>query len=44
MLYEVITVRGVKGGINYEASLFWIDRQDFIMKTSGNYGDTDDEA
>ncbi len=40
--YE-IGVRGVKSGINYEASLFWIDRQDFIMKTSGNYGDTDDE-
>ncbi len=40
--YE-IGVRGEKNEINYEASLFWIDRKDFIMKTSGNYGDTDDE-
>ncbi|MBN2896781.1 MAG: TonB-dependent receptor [Campylobacterales bacterium] len=38
--YE-LGLRGVKGGINYEASLFWIDRQEFIMKSSGNYGDTD---
>jgi iron complex outermembrane receptor protein len=38
--YE-IGVRTSMSGINYEASLFQLDRKDFIMKTSGNYGDTD---
>jgi iron complex outermembrane receptor protein len=38
--YE-IGVRAKAKGITYEAALFWIDREDFIMKTSGNYGDTD---
>jgi iron complex outermembrane receptor protein len=38
--YE-IGLRAIAKGITYEAALFWIDREDFIMKTSGNYGDTD---
>ncbi|QHG90626.1 TonB-dependent receptor [Sulfurimonas sp. CVO] len=38
--YE-IGLRAMAKGITYEAALFWIDREDFIMKTSGNYGDTD---
>jgi len=33
--------RGIFGSINYEGSLFRIDRKDFIMKTSGNYGTAD---
>ena len=28
-------------GINYDLSIFQLDRKDFIMRTSGNYGDTD---
>lgn len=35
--YEV-GLRGNVGNVNYETSLFRIDRKDFIMKTSGNYG------
>ena len=38
--YE-IGFRTKKHGIGYDISLFQIDRKDFIMKTSGNYGDTD---
>ncbi|MCK9473463.1 TonB-dependent receptor [Sulfurimonas sp.] len=38
--YE-IGVRAKAKGITYEAAIFQIDREDFIMKTSGNYGDTD---
>jgi iron complex outermembrane receptor protein len=38
--YE-IGIRGYQGTLGYEASLFRIDRKDFIMKTSGNYGSTD---
>ncbi|MFK5977215.1 MAG: TonB-dependent receptor [Sulfurovum sp.] len=38
--YE-IGVRGKYAGFTYDLSLFMIDRKDFIMKTSGNYGDTD---
>ncbi|MCW8838701.1 MAG: TonB-dependent receptor, partial [Thiovulaceae bacterium] len=38
--YE-IGVRALLSGIKYEASIFKLDRKDFIMKTSGNYGDTD---
>ena len=38
--YE-IGVRAKAKGITYEAAIFQIDRKDFIMKTSGNYGDTD---
>ena len=38
--YEIGLVAKAKG-ITYEAALFQIDRKDFIMKTSGNYGDTD---
>ncbi|QFR49456.1 TonB-dependent receptor [Sulfurimonas lithotrophica] len=38
--YE-IGVRALMNNIKYEASVFQIDRKDFIMKTSGNYGDTD---
>jgi len=38
--YE-IGVRAKYSGIIYDLSLFMIDRKDFIMKTSGNYGDTD---
>lgn len=37
--YE-IGLRGSLDWFNYEAALFRIDRDDFIMKTSGNYGDT----
>ena len=37
--YE-IGLRGSLSNINYEASLFQIDRYDFIMKSSGNYGKT----
>ena len=37
--YE-IGFRTKQYGINYDLSLFQIDRKDFIMKTSGNYGDT----
>lgn len=36
--YE-IGIRGHKSNVNYEASIFQIVRDDFIMKTSGNYGD-----
>ena len=39
--YE-IGVRALYSGIKYEASIFQVDRDDFIMKTSGNYGDTAD--
>lgn len=35
--YE-IGVRTKLNEINYEAAIFQIDRKDFIMKTSGNYG------
>lgn len=35
--YE-IGIRGHSGTFGYEASIFRIDRKDFIMKTSGNYG------
>ncbi|MDT8338243.1 MAG: TonB-dependent receptor [Sulfurimonas sp.] len=38
--YE-IGLRAKAKGITYEAAIFQIDREDFIMKTSGNYGDTD---
>ena len=38
--YE-IGVRALHNGIKYEASIFQVDRDDFIMRTSGNYGDTD---
>ena len=37
--YE-IGIRALSKGIKYEASIFQIDRKDFIMRTSGNYGDT----
>jgi iron complex outermembrane receptor protein len=36
--YE-IGARVLSKGIKYEASIFQIDRKDFIMKTSGNYGE-----
>ena len=38
--YE-IGYRTNRNGINYDISIFQLDRKDFIMKTSGNYGDTD---
>jgi len=38
--YE-LGIRTLYAGIKYEASIFQIDRKDFIMKTSGNYGSTD---
>lgn len=38
--YE-IGLRTSYNDIGYEASIFQIDRKDFIMKTSGNYGVTD---
>lgn len=38
--YE-IGLRSKNSGISYDLSLFQLDRRDFIMKTSGNYGDTD---
>lgn len=38
--YE-IGLRGAYSGINYEASVFRIDRKDFIMKSGGNYGVVD---
>ncbi|MDM5272678.1 TonB-dependent receptor [Sulfurovum sp. zt1-1] len=38
--YE-IGFRTKKSGISYDFSLFQLDRKDFIMKTSGNYGDTE---
>ena len=38
--YE-IGFRTTNSGINYDLSLYLLDRKDFIMKTSGNYGDTD---
>ncbi|WP_373070092.1 TonB-dependent receptor [Sulfurimonas sp.] len=38
--YE-IGVRALANNIKYEASIFQLDRKDFIMRTSGNYGDTD---
>jgi len=38
--YE-IGFRTKNNGINYDISLFQLDRKDFIMRTSGNYGDTD---
>ena len=37
--YE-IGFRTTNSGINYDLSLYLLDRKDFIMKTSGNYGDT----
>ncbi|QFR43837.1 TonB-dependent receptor [Sulfurimonas xiamenensis] len=37
--YE-IGLRARAKGIAYEAALFQIDRKDFIMKSSGNYGDS----
>jgi iron complex outermembrane receptor protein len=38
--YEV-GIRALLNNIKYEASIFQLDRNEFIMKTSGNYGDTD---
>ncbi|MBU0632565.1 TonB-dependent receptor [bacterium] len=38
--YE-IGLRTTKHKINYELSVFQLDRKDFIMKSSGNYGSTD---
>jgi len=38
--YEV-GMRAKMGNFFYDLSLFRLDRKDFIMKTSGNYGDTD---
>lgn len=38
--YEIGT-RGYLNTMFYEASIFKLDRKDFIMKTSGNYGSTD---
>ena len=38
--YE-IGMRGMVGSLSYDAAVFCIDRKDFIMSTSGNYGDTD---
>lgn len=38
--YE-IGVRAIKSGITYDVSLFQLDRKDYIMKTTGNYGDSD---
>ncbi|QOP41528.1 TonB-dependent receptor [Sulfurimonas marina] len=38
--YEIGT-RILLNNVKYEASVFQLDRKDFIMKTSGNYGDTD---
>ncbi len=38
--YE-IGMRMSYGGFYYDLSAFMIKREDFIMKTSGNYGDTD---
>lgn len=38
--YEIGT-RGFFNTLFYEASIFKLDRKSFIMKTSGNYGDTD---
>jgi len=38
--YEV-GLRGYSGDYHYETALFWLKRKDFIMKSSGNYGDTD---
>ena len=37
--YE-IGFRTKKSGISYDISVYQLDRKDFIMKTSGNYGDT----
>ncbi|WP_373035912.1 TonB-dependent receptor [Sulfurimonas sp.] len=37
--YE-IGFRTKQNGISYDVSIFQLDRKDFIMKTSGNYGDT----
>jgi len=38
--YE-IGFRTNHNGIYYDLSVYQLDRKDFIMKTSGNYGDTD---
>ncbi|MEA2027390.1 MAG: TonB-dependent receptor [Campylobacterota bacterium] len=38
--YEV-GMRAKVGSLFYDLSLFRLDRKDFIMKSSGNYGDTD---
>jgi len=38
--YE-IGFRTNHNGIHYDLSVYQLDRKDFIMKTSGNYGDTD---
>lgn len=38
--YE-IGVRTLLSDVKYELALFQIDRKDFIMKSSGNYGDSD---
>ncbi|UFH59713.1 TonB-dependent receptor [Sulfurovum mangrovi] len=38
--YEV-GVRAIKSGITYDVSLFQLDRKDYIMKTTGNYGESD---
>jgi len=38
--YE-IGFRTIKHGITYDVSLFQLDREDYIMKTTGNYGDSD---
>lgn len=38
--YE-IGLRTTKHKINYELSIYELDRTDFIMKSSGNYGSTD---
>lgn len=38
--YE-IGMRGSLNSFNYEASVFRLERKDFIMKTAGNYGSVD---
>ena len=38
--YE-IGMRGKAAGLDYDVTVFRIDRKDAIMKTSGNYGDSD---
>lgn len=38
--YE-IGFRTIQHGITYDISLFQLDREDYIMKTTGNYGNSD---
>ncbi|MDD3591060.1 MAG: TonB-dependent receptor [Sulfurovum sp.] len=38
--YE-IGFRMIQHGITYDVSLFQLDREDYIMKTTGNYGNSD---